>query len=367
VTVEGSPTGGSFTLTFGGETSEAIPFDATSEQVGTALRSLPGLRTVVPLVVDGGVGGPYTVYFGGGKSEPLLSGDGSGLVPAGGKVSVATVVGGGESYAVNYRFEYVPQEGLEMGDFAHASFTSEERVEPGDRFEFFGQDVSGLVPGETYDYRLVSSSTAPGGGTVGSVQYVTVPGVGSSVQGPCPNESLRTGASANLPDCRAYELVTPVDKEGAQEIFRYEGLATTADATVGEDGDHVVLDAPAVSWRSGATSGLSPYLFSREADEWGMTPGTPEPEAGIDTYTPRLYSSDATQIALESRYNTSAGSESKDVEFKEGPVGGPYLVAASVPVGDSGNNQGWVAASPDFSKLVLEVEDHQLTGTRTTT
>ncbi len=34
----------------------------------------------------------------------------------------------------------------------------------------------------------------------------------------CPNQAYRSGASAVLPDCRAYEMVSPVDKEGG-DIF----------------------------------------------------------------------------------------------------------------------------------------------------
>ena len=62
VTITGDPTGGTFTLTYSGQTTAAIPFDASAGEVQAALTALSNLRTG-DVVVSGPVGGPYTVEF----------------------------------------------------------------------------------------------------------------------------------------------------------------------------------------------------------------------------------------------------------------------------------------------------------------
>jgi len=89
-----------------------------------------------------------------------------------------------------------------------------------------------LIPDTTYRYRFVAKSgfaletpngpvygagggeeTAPGvyvtEGRSGTFHTLPLPGTG---KGGCPNQPFRTGPSAQLPDCRAYEMVSPLEK-----------------------------------------------------------------------------------------------------------------------------------------------------------
>jgi hypothetical protein len=376
VTVSGGPTGGTFTLSFGGETTLPIAFDAPAEGPTGLKEALDELSsTGGDVTVTGRDGGPYSVYFGGsasGVAQPQMTADTSGLSPSG-TVTVSTVQTGGEGYDTHYSFEYVPLKQFEMGgwegSFTKAVSTPEVDLGSGDSVEYVGVDLPGLVAGESYRFRVVARNTSPGDTVVyGEVESLTVPviPVVSGVRvGDCPNEALRIGLSARLPDCRAYEQVTPVDKGGAQEIFNYGGNYGDEGALPGEDGDDLEYGSVPVKWGSGPGAGQSPYFFSRTESGWQVTAATVQPGAGIDRYTPQVLSGSLSEFAFESSWYTSPSDSSPNIEFKVGEPGGPYVTAASVPRADG--EPGWVAASADFSKLILQVPDHVLLGHSTHT
>lgn len=62
VTITGGPTGGTFTLSIGGQTTSAIPFNATGTTVQAALVALSSVG-VGHVTVSGSAGGPYTITF----------------------------------------------------------------------------------------------------------------------------------------------------------------------------------------------------------------------------------------------------------------------------------------------------------------
>jgi phosphodiesterase/alkaline phosphatase D-like protein len=276
----------------------------------------------------------------------------------------------GHGFDTHYHFQYVAQDLFQTSGFAAALSTAE--VDPGTA-EDVGADLPTLEAGATYDYRIVATSTAPGDPVVdGEARTLTAPSVSGSEEAggelppsACPNQILRAGLSGHLPDCRAYEQLTPIDKEGALEAFTYLPNAALAGAVVGEDGEHLVLEASHTNWGSGQ----GPYLFSRGSGGWAMTSGAPQPETGIDEFRPFLFSPDLTSIGLEASWSTSEnGGQSPDIEYKAGPTGGPYTTVAAAPRADvHPGNEGWAAASKDFSTLVLEVQDHELLAHQTGT
>ncbi|MGW2384414.1 hypothetical protein [Streptomyces sp. NPDC001658] len=64
LTVTGAPTGGTFTITWNGQTTAAIAYNATAAQVQTALEALSNIAPG-DVAVTGNAGGPWTLTWGG--------------------------------------------------------------------------------------------------------------------------------------------------------------------------------------------------------------------------------------------------------------------------------------------------------------
>jgi hypothetical protein len=81
ITVTGSPTGGTFTLTFGGNTTTGIAYNAAASAVQSALEALASIGAG-NVLVSGSNGGPWSVDFTGTlgyASQSLMTKDASGL------------------------------------------------------------------------------------------------------------------------------------------------------------------------------------------------------------------------------------------------------------------------------------------------
>ncbi len=118
--------------------------------------------------------------------------------------------------------------------------------------------ASGLAPGSTYHYRVVASNEV---GTVyGPDQTVTTL---TAEQAACPNEQLRGGFSERLPDCRAYELVTPPVKTSSQFDNR---TRTAYSSMAAADGEALTLYAQEP--QPGAPTGGEYYVATRGAGGW---------------------------------------------------------------------------------------------------
>ena len=113
--------------------------------------------------------------------------------------------------ASEYHFEYVSQEHFEAEGFAGAQSTPASKLAPGDGPVAVAASLTGLAEGTAYRFRAVAGNEAKAVVEGPDLAFTTL------LRRPpkaCPNAEYRTGLSANLPDCRAYELVTPAETKG---------------------------------------------------------------------------------------------------------------------------------------------------------
>lgn len=181
--------------------------------------------------------------------------------------------------ATHYRFEYGPTTAYGASGPVPDGTLSASGVDQSVVWTF-----SGLQPGGTYHYRVVAVNST--GTTDGPDQVLkTYPAV-SSAADTCPNAALRHAQFASyLPDCRAFEMVSPTEKEGANIAT---GAARTQSAA---DGEAVkFLTSTGFGDIQGSETPGSEYLSRRGAEGWTTNAINPEQEsAAASIYTTPRY------------------------------------------------------------------------------
>lgn len=174
----------------------------------------------------------------------------------------------------------------------------------------------------------------------------------------CPNEASRVEqGSTYLPDCRAYELVTPSEKGATQALSFGVSFGGTSEAIPAENGERVALSSLAYLG-SNPGSGGTQAVLSRGTAKWEMTSLQPT-GVGEIFFRSNVFTPDLTQVGIDA-YSSSGAVErrSPTQAFQVGPPGGPYSVVATTsgePVEEQ--EEHLVGASRDFSHVVLSSRD----------
>ena len=177
--------------------------------------------------------------------------------------------GGGEA---TYHYEYATEsEYMEHGSYGNSAPVPDAEAGSGLTFiSVSSLQVAGLKPGTTYDWRVVatnSSGTVDGPDRTFST-YPFIPVVDS-----CPNAHVRqqTGA-AELPDCRAYELVSAGNSGGYDvESDLVEGQTPYGGYPQAESPPRVlyaVHDGGIPGTGDPTNRGPDPYIATRGANGW---------------------------------------------------------------------------------------------------
>jgi hypothetical protein len=187
-----------------------------------------------------------------------------------------------EGFETSYHFEYTTRAAFEASSFAEAQSTTTTQVGGGRGERPAVANLKGLTPGTAYSWRIVASNSS--GTTEGAAHtlFTYLPFATES----CPaNQAFRGGASAFLPDCRAYEMVSPVDKNGG-DILRESSGANNPGTYVqaSPDGSRLTYTSLASFAGQPNSFNFNQYLASRhergEAGEGWSSQGLHTPVAG---------------------------------------------------------------------------------------
>lgn len=212
--------------------------------------------------------------------------------------------------------------------------------------------VEGLAPSTAYRFRIFAENSSQETATGPDTLFFTL--AAPPTFGPCPNDAFRSGEfaavghpSASLPDCRAYEQASPVEKDG-NDVLGELGFVRAAD-----DGDGITfMSTSGIPGGEGAQT-LPTYLASRGEGGAGwssqgiLPPATFGSGAGLRGWLPNL--SETFAVAVR---QGEGSTESALFARRTSPAGPPSPITPYAKRAEP----TYAGASADGSEVAFEAE-----------
>jgi hypothetical protein len=258
-------------------------------------------------------------------------------------------------FDTTYHFEWGTSE-----SYGNSVPVPDEDIGSGTSDVLVSQHVGGLSPNTTYHWRVVATNSV---GTKNGADHTFIFESEATPSGAgCPNAELRTNNSSHLPDCRAYEQVSPAEKNtDVKNAFEGE---VAQQASV--NGERIFYEAHG-SFPGAQQSGVqNQYLASRGESGWSTLAVDP-PRTAINSHGgPMGYqvplSSDLSAGALISERPLVAGAPGPEIWnlYVSHFLTGSYeLVTNVTPPNQTGLSFDTLfqGASADFSHVIFIAND----------
>ncbi|HEU4738060.1 MAG TPA: hypothetical protein VFS54_03135 [Solirubrobacterales bacterium] len=181
----------------------------------------------------------------------------------------ATIFPGGLS--TEYHFEITTLAAWEANGFTGATMIPGGTIPAESLAAKVTAFATGLTSGQSYRFRAVATNSLGPADEEGQNEATFATYDDASIVTGCTNEALRVGSSALLPDCRAYELVTPADTNGrAPKGTSFPGsLFSVLQASPTGEAVSFKIEGGSLPGTTGVGSFYGdPYVARRSASGW---------------------------------------------------------------------------------------------------